>query len=338
MRILGIESSCDETGLAIYCEKEGLIAHSLYSQILAHQPFGGVVPELASRDHIRYIVPLVKEVCQKAKMNLAEIDAIAYTAGPGLMGALLVGACFAKSLSFALNKPAVAVHHLEAHLLVAQMEFPQIQFPFLALLVSGGHTQIIWAKALGDYELLGETIDDAAGEAFDKTAKIMGLPYPGGRALSEMACEKAFQASGLKAFPRPLLDRPGFDFSFSGLKTHALQAWLKSKQDQESKKAIAYAFQMAVVETLFEKTKRALVDTGAKQLVLAGGVAANQLLREKVKQLLCEVFYPSLQYCTDNGAMIAYTGMQYLKEQKVDADAQLEVKARWPLAKVSDPV
>jgi N6-L-threonylcarbamoyladenine synthase len=333
MRILGIESSCDETGLAIFCEKEGLLAHCLYSQILAHQPYGGVVPELASRDHIRYIVPLIEEVCQNAQITFNQIDAIAYTAGPGLMGALLVGACFAKSLAYALGVPAVGVHHLEAHLLVAQMEYPSIEFPFLALLVSGGHTQLIWAKALGDYELLGETIDDAAGEAFDKTAKIMGLPYPGGRALSEMASGSAFDASGLARFPRPLLDRPGYDFSFSGLKTHALQAWLKSNQDETSKKAIAYAFQTAVVETLFEKTKRALNFTGAKQLVLAGGVAANQLLREKAKCLDAEVFYPSLQFCTDNGAMIAYTGMQYLRQGIVDKDIQLEVKARWPLAK-----
>jgi N6-L-threonylcarbamoyladenine synthase len=332
MRVLGIESSCDETGLAIYCDKQGLLANSLYSQILAHQPYGGVVPELASRDHIRQIIPLVKEVCSKAQMHIHDVDAIAYTAGPGLVGALLVGACFAKSLAMSLNKPAIGVHHLEAHLLVAQMEYPQIQFPFLALLVSGGHTQLIHAKALGDYQLLGETIDDAAGEAFDKTAKVMGLPYPGGRILSELASREAFQNAQLAAFPRPLLDRPGFDFSFSGLKTHALQAWQKSSQDEQSQKAIAYAFQTAVVETLLEKTRRALKLTGAKQLVLAGGVAANQSLREKALSFDCEVFYPSLQYCTDNGAMIAYTGMQYFKQQQLDKDLTIDVKARWPLA------
>ena len=332
MRVLGIESSCDETGLAIYCNEKGLLAHGLYSQILAHQPFGGVVPELASRDHIRQIIPLVKEVCIKAQLNLLDIDAIAYTAGPGLVGALLVGACFAKSLACALNKPSIAVHHLEAHLLVAQMEYPQIQFPFLALLVSGGHTQLIYAKALGDYQLLGETIDDAAGEAFDKTAKVMGLPYPGGRVLADLASYEAFQKSGLATFPRPLLDRPGFDFSFSGLKTHALQAWQKSAQDQCSQKAIAYAFQTAVVEALVEKTKRALKFTGAKQLVLAGGVAANQSLREKVLDFDCEVFYPALPFCTDNGAMIAYTGMQYFQEGLVDNDLTIDVKARWPLS------
>lgn len=331
MRILGIESSCDETGLAIYCEEKGLLAHALFSQILAHQPFGGVVPELASRDHVRQILPLLQEVFQTANLNFCDIDAIAYTAGPGLMGALLVGACFAKSLAFSLQKPAIAVHHLEAHLLVAQMEYTQIQFPFLALLVSGGHTQLIHAKALGEYQLLGETIDDAAGEAFDKTAKIMGLPYPGGRALSEMASLKAFQESDLKAFPRPLLDRPGFDFSFSGLKTHALYAWQKSAKDSQAQAAIAYAFQTAVVDTLVEKTKRALALTGASQLVLAGGVAANQRLREQVLDLNCEVFYPSLSFCTDNGAMIAYTGMQYLKQEKVDAHIAIDVKARWPL-------
>lgn len=330
MRILGVESSCDETGLAIYCEEKGLLSHALYSQILAHQPFGGVVPELASRDHVRQILPLLQDVLQSADLNLNAIDAIAYTAGPGLMGALLVGACFAKSLAFSLQVPAVAVHHLEAHVLAAQMEYPQIQFPFLALLVSGGHTQLIHAKGLGQYELLGETMDDAAGEAFDKTAKIMGLPYPGGRALSEMASKDAFLNAQMNDFPRPLLDRPGFDFSFSGLKTHALYAWQKSTQDSQAKQAIAYAFQAAVVDTLVEKTRRALASTQAKQLVLAGGVAANQSLREQVLSLDCEVFYPSLEYCTDNGAMIAYTGMQYLKQQKIDLNTAIDVKARWP--------
>lgn len=332
MRILGVESSCDETGLAIYCEEKGLLAHTLYSQIQAHQPFGGVVPELASRDHVRQILPLLQDVLQSAALDLNAIDAIAYTAGPGLMGALLVGACFAKSLSFSLQKPSIAVHHLEAHLLVAQMEYPQIQFPFLALLVSGGHTQLIHANSLGQYKLLGETIDDAAGEAFDKTAKIMGIPYPGGRALSDMASIEAFQQSGLQAFPRPLLDRPGFDFSFSGLKTHALYAWQKSAKDSVAQAAIAYAFQSSVVDTLIEKTKRALAFTGVSQLVLAGGVAANRNLREQVLDLDCEVFYPSLDFCTDNGAMIAYTGMQYLKQQKRDQSTSIDVRARWPLS------
>lgn len=337
MYVLGIESSCDETGLAIYSQEKGLMANVLYSQIKTHQAYGGVVPEIASRDHIRKIIPLLNQVLDEANLSLGDIDAIAYTAGPGLIGALLVGSSFAKSLAYALNIPAIAVHHLEAHLLVAQMESPQIQFPFLALLVSGGHTQIIWAKSLGDYEILGETIDDAAGEAFDKTAKIMGIPYPGGKTLSELACKQAFINSQLKPFPRPLLDRPDFNFSFSGLKTHCLYAWQKSEKNDASKAAIAYAFQTAAIETLVEKTKRAVLDTGSKQLVIAGGVAANQYLRqivaEKINPLGCEIFFPSLKFCTDNGAMIAYTGSQYLGNQCIDKDLKIQVKARWPLTK-----
>jgi N6-L-threonylcarbamoyladenine synthase len=338
MRVLGIESSCDETGVAIYCEKQGLIANALYSQITAHQVYGGVVPELASRDHIRKIIPLLDEALTSAHLSIQDIDAIAYTSGPGLVGALLVGACFAKSLAYAQQIPAIAIHHLEAHLLVAQMELPEIEFPFLALLVSGGHTQLIWAKGLGDYELLGETIDDAAGEAFDKTAKIMGLPYPGGKALAELAHEDAFKLTQLKPFPKPLLDRPDFNFSFSGLKTHSLHAWEKSTKDAYAKAGIAYAFQTAVVETLVEKCRRAVIHTGAKQLVVAGGVAANQELRQKLKKSMiphaCEVFYPSLSFCTDNGAMIAYTGFKYLKAQHHDTDLSIRVKARWPLTKI----
>jgi N6-L-threonylcarbamoyladenine synthase len=337
MKVLGIESSCDETGIAIYCQEQGLVANALYSQIAQHQIYGGVVPELASRDHIRKLIPLLKQALQEANLTLSDIDGIAYTAGPGLIGALLVGASFAKSLAFSTQKPAIAVHHLEAHLLVAQMESPKIQFPFLALLVSGGHTQLIWAKQLGEYELLGETIDDAAGEAFDKTAKIMGLPYPGGKALSELATIEAFQQSNLKPFPRPLLDRQNFDFSFSGLKTHCLYAWEKSTKDILSKQAIAYAFQTAVIETLVEKCRRAVLHTGASQLIVAGGVAANKYLREHIKEKIkpetCEIFFPSQQFCTDNGAMIAYTGLQYLKAQKLDSDIAIRVHPRWPLIK-----
>lgn len=338
MRILGIESSCDETGIAIYCQERGLVANALYSQIKEHQLYGGVVPELASRDHIRKLIPLLNQALDEANLSLKDIDGIAYTAGPGLIGALLVGASFAKSLAFANKKPAIAVHHLESHLLVAQMESPKIQFPFLALLVSGGHTQLIWAKQLGEYELLGETIDDAAGEAFDKTAKIMGLPYPGGKALSELACQKAFDASTLKKFPRPLLDRKNFDFSFSGLKTHCLYAWEKSAKDLSSKQAIAYAFQTAVIETLVEKCRRAVVHTNATQLVIAGGVAANRYLREHIKEQIipntCEIFFPTQEFCTDNGAMIAYTGLQYLKAQQADKDFAIRVFPRWPLIKI----
>ena len=337
MLILGIESSCDETGLAIYDSVRGLLAHEIYTQIAAHQPFGGVVPELASRDHIRQIIPLLKQVCQQANLGLSALDAVAYTAGPGLIGALLVGSCFAKSLAYALDIPSIAVHHLEAHILVAQMEFPAIQFPFLALLVSGGHTQIILARALGDYILLGETIDDAAGEAFDKTAKVMGMSYPGGRALAESASLEAFLAMGIKAFPRPLLDRPGFDFSFSGLKTHALHAWQKSAKDPQSRAGISHAFQQAVIETLVEKTRRAVMETGVAQVVLAGGVAANSFLRTHVASVLnplgVAVYYPALTFCTDNGAMIAYAGSRYAELGQFDQDHQIFVKPRWSLMK-----
>lgn len=335
MLILGIESSCDETGLAIYHPEQGLLAHAIYSQIEAHKPFGGVVPELASRDHIRQIIPLLKDVCAEAEIALSDFEAIAYTAGPGLIGALLVGSCFAKSLAYALNIPSIAVHHLEAHILVSQMEFPDIKFPFLALLVSGGHTQIILARSLGDYVLLGETIDDAAGEAFDKTAKIMGLPYPGGRALAELASLDAFFAMNIKSFPKPLLDRPGFDFSFSGLKTHALNAWQKSAQDETSRAGISHAFQQAVIETLVEKTRRAVIETGVSQVVLAGGVAANTFLRAHVSSILnplgVSVYYPSLKFCTDNGAMIAYAGSRYAVLEKFDQGHRVAVKPRWPL-------
>jgi N6-L-threonylcarbamoyladenine synthase len=336
MRVLGIESSCDETGVAIYSKTQGLIANVLHSQIAAHQPYGGVVPELASRDHIRKVIPLLNQALAQANLKIQDIDAIAYTAGPGLIGALLVGACFAKSLALANGIPALAIHHLEAHILAAQMENPKIKFPFLALLVSGGHSQLIWAKGLGDYLLLGETIDDAAGEAFDKTAKMMGLAYPGGKALSELASERAYQTSGLKPFPRPLAQSQDFNFSFSGLKTHALYAWEKSKQDEAAKAAIAYAFQEAVVDSLLIKCAKAVKQYGAKQVILAGGVAANQNLRRQIYTRLpqdCEIFFPSLPFCTDNGAMIAYTGLQYYQQGFQDPDQRILVKARWPLTK-----
>lgn len=336
MRVLGIESSCDETGIAIYCSEQGLIANVLHSQVKAHQPFGGVVPELASRDHIRHIYPLLDQALVEAKLQLSDIDAIAYTAGPGLIGALLVGACFAKSLAYANQIPAIAIHHLEAHLLVTQMDNPCIKFPFLALLVSGGHSQLIWAKALGDYELLGETLDDAAGEAFDKTAKMMGLPYPGGKALAELACEQAFNELGMHPFPRPLAHSKDFNFSFSGLKTHALYAWEKSAKDAKAMAGIAFAFEAAVIDCLILKSSKAVQALSAPQLILAGGVAANQKLRTLMTATLsnqCEIFFPALEFCTDNGAMIAYTGWQYLKASKVDLNHRIAVKARWPLIK-----
>lgn len=336
MRVLGIESSCDETGIAIYDDKEGLLAHTLYSQVATHQKFGGVVPELASRDHVKHLIPLVDEALQQAKMKKSELDAVAYTAGPGLIGALLTGACFAKSLAFALDIPALAIHHLEAHLLAACLDSPELKFPFTVLLVSGGHTQLIAAHALGKYEVLGDTLDDAVGEAFDKTAKLMGLPYPGGAALAKLADQCQSLDTKFKPFPRPMTDRPGLDFSFSGLKTHALVSWQQSKKDDESREEIAKAFQVAVIETLLIKCERALKQTGDSALVVAGGVGANRALRaslhELMNSLLGKVYFPRPEYCTDNGAMVAYAGCRYLVEGKKDEGLGIHVKARWPLA------
>ncbi|HHF7348606.1 TPA: tRNA (adenosine(37)-N6)-threonylcarbamoyltransferase complex transferase subunit TsaD [Legionella feeleii] len=337
MRVLGIESSCDETGVAIYDSEKGLVAHALHSQIATHQSYGGVVPELASRDHVKYLVPLVNEVLQQAKLDKTAIDAIAYTAGPGLIGALLTGACFAKSLALGLKKPALAIHHLEAHLLAAKLDSPQLDFPFLVLLVSGGHTQLIEARGLGDYHLLGDTVDDAVGEAFDKTAKLMGIPYPGGAILAGLADQVVPETvSSLPPFPRPMTDRPGLDFSFSGLKTHALTTWNNSAKDDIARVLIAKAFQQAVVETLLIKCKRALQQTASRRLVVAGGVGANQALRASLKALMQglqgEVYFPRTEYCTDNGAMVAYAGYLHLARGERDSSQAIDVKARWPLA------
>ncbi len=337
MLVLGIESSCDETGVALYASEAGLLAHVLHSQVATHREFGGVVPELASRDHVTHIVALVDEVLKKANCKKTDIRAIAYTTGPGLMGALLVGASFAKSLAFALGIPALAVHHLEAHVLAAQLDAPELHFPFTALLVSGGHTQLIEARALGDYHLLGETLDDAVGEAFDKTAKLMGFEYPGGPSLAALADEAANDPDlpMMKPFPRPMLDRAGFDFSFSGLKTHTMMAWKKSKQTEQDKKAIAKAFQDAVIETLTVKTMRALESTGSRRLVVAGGVGANRALRKAFRAQIAAlggtVYFPRLEYCTDNGAMVAYAGCLHLMEGKRDTSHAIEVYARLPL-------
>ncbi|PJD93213.1 MAG: tRNA (adenosine(37)-N6)-threonylcarbamoyltransferase complex transferase subunit TsaD [Legionella sp.] len=334
MRVLGIESSCDETGIAIYCSEQGLLAHALYSQVAMHRPYGGVVPELASRDHIKQLIPLLDTVLEQAQLQLTDLDAIAYTAGPGLIGALLTGACFAKSLAFALNIPSLAVHHLEAHLLAAQLEMPHLAFPFLALLVSGGHTQLLEARGLGNYVLLGDTLDDAVGEAFDKTAKTLGLPYPGGAFLAKLAEEP--NTMPFPPFPRPMLDRPGLDFSFSGLKTHALNAWLKSDRSQAAKIGIAHGFQEAVVETLVRKCQRALQTQSSKRLVVAGGVGANRALRLGLKSMVDaqqgELYFPSIEYCTDNGAMIAYTGCLHLLAGHQDTSLAIDVRARWPLS------
>lgn len=336
MRILGIESSCDETGIALYDSEKGLLAHALHSQVAIHQCYGGVVPELASRDHVKYLVPLVDKVLQQAGLSKTAIDAIAYTAGPGLVGALLTGACFAKSLAFALNKPALAIHHLEAHLLAAKLDSALLNFPFLVLLVSGGHTQLIEAHALGCYQIIGDTLDDAVGEAFDKTAKLMGIPYPGGAVLAGLADQYPVdQIASLPRFPRPMTDRPGLDFSFSGLKTHALNTWSNSEKNDHERMSIAAAFQHAVIETLFIKCKRAVEQTGLNRLVVAGGVGANQALRSALIKLMLqlqgEVYFPRAEYCTDNGAMVAYAGYLHFLQKEIDPSLAIEVKARWPL-------
>jgi N6-L-threonylcarbamoyladenine synthase len=333
MRVLGIESSCDETGLAIYDSERGLLAHALHSQIETHAVYGGVVPELASRDHVQYLVPLLNQVLIQAQLTKEQLDAVAYTSGPGLIGALLVGASFAKSLAFGLSIPSIGVHHLESHILAAQMESPGLDFPFIALLVSGGHCQLIAAKALGIYELLGDTLDDAVGEAFDKTAKLMGIPYPGGPVLARMAdaC-----ASTPYRFPRPMTDRKGLDFSFSGLKTHALTTWKASQQREQDKSEIALAFQTAVVDTLSIKCQRAIEQTGCSRLVVAGGVGANKALRaqlvEYIQALNGELYFPAVHYCTDNGAMVAYAGWKHLLDGQYDLDHRIIVRARCALS------
>lgn len=336
MRVLGIETSCDETGVAVYCSERGLLSQTLYSQIILHRQYGGVVPELASRDHVKHLGSLVSQALIDAKLSKHDLNAIAYTAGPGLVGALLTGACFAKSFAYGLNIPALAVHHLEAHLLVAQLDTPTLAFPFLVLLVSGGHTQLIEASGLGNYRILGDTLDDAVGEAFDKTAKLMGFPYPGGPKLAALADEAAQdpQIETLN-FPRPMTDRPGLDFSFSGLKTHALNAWQRSDHSDIARKTIAKAFQDAVIDTLTIKCQRALNQTGYQRLVVAGGVGANRFLRAKLADVLAaskvELCFPRLSFCSDNGVMVAYAGCLHLLKGHQDPSLQVEVKARWPL-------
>ena len=340
MRILGIETSCDETGVAIYDEEKGLIANQLHTQIALHADYGGVVPELASRDHIRKLAPLLQAALQEAHLTAKDIDGIAYTSGPGLVGALLVGSTVARSLAYAWNIPAIGVHHMEGHLLAPMLEENPPHFPFVALLVSGGHTQLVRVDGVGRYELLGESIDDAAGEAFDKTAKLLGLDYPGGAALARLALKGT---PNHFAFPRPMTDRPGLDFSFSGLKTFAantLHQVMKEEGEltEQSKADIAYAFQEAVVDTLAIKCKRALKQTGLKRLVIAGGVSANKQLRqtlaELMQQLGGEVFYPQPKFCTDNGAMIAYAGFLRLKQGQ-QQNLAIEVRPRWAMTELT---
>ena len=332
MIVLGIESSCDETGVALYDSEKGLLGHLLHSQVKLHASYGGVVPELASRDHVRKLIPLIDELLKKTGMQRGDIDAVAYTRGPGLVGALLVGAAAASSLAWALDVPVVGVHHMEGHLLAPMLDTERPDFPFVALLVSGGHTQLVEVQGVGRYRMLGESVDDAAGEAFDKTAKMLGLPYPGGPELAKLAQEgnpDRFR------FPRPMTDRPGLDFSFSGLKTFALNTWKDAEvQDDQLKADICRAFEDAVIDTLAIKCRRALKETGICDLVLAGGVSANKRLRERMQQELQKLggraWYPQPQFCTDNGAMIAYAGCQRLLAGAGES-GEFQVKARWPM-------
>ena len=331
MRILGIETSCDETGIAIFDDEKGLLAHELYSQVKLHADYGGVVPELASRDHVKKTIPLIIATLAAAGLTPEDLDGVAYTAGPGLVGALLVGATIGRSLAYAWDLPAVAVHHMEGHLLAPMLEDNPPEFPFVALLVSGGHTMMVDVRGIGDYKILGESVDDAAGEAFDKTAKMMGLDYPGGPRLSKMAEQGT---PGRFKFPRPMTDRPGLDFSFSGLKTFAANTIRGNDDDPQTRADIAYAFQDAVVDTLAIKCKRALKQTGYKRLVIAGGVSANKALRQQLETMMKgmhgQVFYPRTEFCTDNGAMIAYAGMQRLKNNEL-MDLGVKVYPRWPI-------
>ena len=339
MIVLGVESSCDETGIALFDSEKGLLAHTLHSQIEIHAQYGGVVPELASRDHIRHLIPLLQEVLQQAVINKADIDGIAYTAGPGLIGALMSGASMARSLAWALGIPAVEVHHMEGHLLAPMLEEKVPEFPFVALLVSGGHTLLAYVRGIGQYELLGQSLDDAAGEAFDKTAKLLGLGYPGGPELAAMALQGKH---GVYKFPRPMIDRPGLDFSFSGLKTFALNTMQSAAHEdgaqgsltQQVKADISLAFEEAVVDTLKIKCSRALKQLQCKTLVIAGGVGANKRLRTILAEMIAprggELFYPRFEFCTDNGAMIAQAGCFRLmagERQPLEIDA----RARWSM-------
>jgi len=337
MRVLGMETSCDETGVAIYDDAGSgrLLAHRLYSQIDMHADYGGVVPELASRDHIRKMVPLVREVMLDAGCQRGDIDGIAYTAGPGLAGALLTGALMARSLAYAWGIPAVPVHHMEGHLLAPLLEADPPAFPFVALLVSGGHTQLMRVDGIGRYALLGESIDDAAGEAFDKVAKMLGLNYPGGPAVARMALDGRDDAF---KFPRPMLDRPGLDFSFSGLKTAVLTARQQTADYPNKTADICASFEAAAVDTLIRKCIRALQETGLKRLVLAGGVSANKRLRadlaDALKPLRAQAYYPAPEFCTDNGAMIAFAGCQRLRAGE-SIGLGVSVRARWPMTELS---
>ncbi|MFI8750200.1 tRNA (adenosine(37)-N6)-threonylcarbamoyltransferase complex transferase subunit TsaD [Vreelandella lionensis] len=346
MRVLGIETSCDETGVAIYDTAftggQGLLSDALYSQIAMHAEYGGVVPELASRDHTRKLLPLIEQVLKDANLTRQDLDGIAYTAGPGLVGALMVGASTAHGMAKALNIPVLGVHHMEGHLLAPMLEDDAPEFPFVALLVSGGHTQLVEVQGLGHYQLLGESVDDAAGEAFDKAAKMLGLAYPGGPLVAKLAEQgdpKRFR------FPRPMTDRPGLDFSFSGLKTHTLTAIRQleaaGELDEQAKADVARAFEEAVVDTLVIKCRRALDQTGLKRIVMAGGVSANTRLRERLaletQKRQARAYYPRGRFCTDNGAMIAYVGAQRLAAGERDDNGVMQATPRWPLDTLNAP-
>jgi N6-L-threonylcarbamoyladenine synthase len=339
LKVLGIETSCDETGIAVYDSDRGLLADCLYSQVGIHASYGGVIPELASRDHIRKTLPLIKEAIKDASIKASELDGVAYTAGPGLVGALLVGAAIGRSLAMGWGVSAIGVHHMEGHLLAPMLEPNPPAFPFVALLVSGGHTQLVRADGIGRYELLGESLDDAAGEAFDKVGKMLGLPYPGGPHLEKLA---KYGKTGRYEFPRPMTNRPGLDFSFSGLKTFVRNTIIEQSKggelDEQTRADIARAFQEAVVATIAIKCRRALEQTGLRSLIIAGGVSANTFLREELEtsleKITGQLFYAQLKFCTDNGAMIAYAGCQRLQAGQHQGLA-INVFPRWSIESLS---
>jgi N6-L-threonylcarbamoyladenine synthase len=338
LRVLGIESSCDESAAAVLDDTRGLLSHELYSQVHLHRLYGGVVPELASRDHVQRLLPLVRQALAAADTQPSELDGVAYTAGPGLVGALLTGAALGRSLTYALGVPAVPVHHLEGHLMAPLLEERPPPFPHLALLVSGGHTMLIVVRGLGQYELLGETRDDAAGEAFDKSAKLLGLPYPGGPELARLA---ETGRPGVFEFPRPMLDRAGYEFSFSGLKTAVMLAVREQVPDAQRRADIARGVQDAIVDKLVGKTARALKDTGLAHLVVAGGVSANRALRTSLEAAAqargAEIYFPRLEFCTDNAAMIAMAGLARLQQGGAASHLAIEARAQWPLASLRAP-